>query len=118
VQDSVLAAVDSAAATCRITRRELFATDSLLHTTGEQLALAQAAYQRGEIGMTEIALARLAVVRARRTHDQAAQHALASGAALEGATGLWLSGPPIEWQDIIFAHDSSATSRASLENPH
>lgn len=118
VQDSVLAAVDSAAGACRSTRRELFAADSLLNTTGEQLVLAQAAYQRGEVGRTEIALARLSVVRARRTHDQAAQHALASGAALEAATGLWLSGPPLEWQDIIFAHDSSGTSRASLENSH
>ena len=93
VQDSVLAAVDSSAANCRTSRREVSVADSLFRTTGEQLALAQASYQRGEIGKAEVALARLALVRAQRTSDQAAQRALASGAALEGATGLWPPGP-------------------------
>lgn len=122
VQDSVLAAVDSATALCRNSRREIVAADSLLQTTGEQLALARAGYQRGEIGLADVALANLALVRARRTHDRATQRSLASSVALDEATGLWLSGPPIKWHDIILPDNlpdnSRATSPPAPENPY
>lgn len=118
VQDAVLAAVDSGVATCRHVQREIVVADSLVRTSNEQVALAQAAYQRGEIGRTEIAVAQLASVRAERTRHQAAQRALAAGVALENATGLWLSGPSIDWRDIVIPPDDSVHSgRASSGIP-
>lgn len=117
VQDSVLAAVDSASATCRSSRRDILAADSLLNTTEEQFALARAAYGRGEIGMTEVALAKLSFERARRTHDQATQRILLSGVTLEEATGLWLLGPPIQWQGILIGGDSLGTPPPAPKNP-
>lgn len=106
VQDSVLAAVDSSAAACRTADREITVADSLFRASDEQLVLARSAYQRGEIGKTEIAIAQLARMRAERPRHQAAQRRMAVGAALENATGVWLSGAPINWQDLIMPDDS------------
>ena len=118
VQDAVLAAVDSGVASCWHVRREVEVADSLVRASGEQVALAQAAYQRGEIGRTELALTQLALVRAQRAQHQATQRTRAAGIALENATGMWLSGPPIEWRDIVIAPDEGVRSdRASSGGP-
>ena len=113
VQDSVLTGVDSAVAACRHIDREVAVADSLVRSSGEQHALAQAAYQRGEIGQTEVAFAELGLVRTRRTQHQAAERALASGIALENAIGIWLSERAIPWQDLIVSPDSIGSSRDS-----
>ncbi|HEX6964359.1 MAG TPA: TolC family protein [Gemmatimonadaceae bacterium] len=101
VQDSILAAVDSSVAACRTTRADVASADSLVSATRAQLALANAAYQRGEIGQTEIAFAHLAVRRAERTREEAVRRGVLAGIMLEQAAGSWLSGPPIRWPDLL-----------------
>lgn len=114
VQDSVLAAVDSGVAACHSGAREVAVADSLVRSSAEQLRLTQAAYQRGETGQTETAFARLALIRAERARHQASQRTMAAGVALETATGVWLSGAPVDWRDLI-APDDSASPDASRE---
>ena len=113
VQDSILAAVDSATAACRHARYEITVTDSLVRASAEQLGFARAAYQRGETGKTEIAFAQVALTRAQRARNQAIQRALIDGIALESATGAWRSGPPIRWDDLLIPRDR--TQRDSHE---
>lgn len=97
VQDSVLAQVDSAVAGCRDVRGEIAAADSLVAATVERLRLSESAYARGEIGETEVAFARLALVRATRTRRQAQQRRRSAGAALEAVSGRFLMVPEIRW---------------------
>ncbi len=99
VEDSVLAQVDSSIASCHDVRGEIAAADSLVAATAERLRLTEAAYARGEIGQTEVAFARLALVRVTRTRRQAAQRRQAAGASLEAAIGRWLTMPGIRWPD-------------------
>ena len=107
VQDSILAAVDSAIASCRHVRYEITVTDSLVRASAEQLRLARSAYQRGETGKTEVAFALVALTRAQRARNQAVQRAFLDGIALESATGASLSGPPIRWDDLLIPRDST-----------
>ena len=111
VQDSILAAVDSAMAACRHARYEITVADSLVRASAEQLGLARAAYERGETGKTEIAFAQVALTRAQRARNQAVQRAFMDGIALESATGAWLSGPPIRWDDLLIPRDSTQRNR-------
>lgn len=101
VQDSVLTQVDSAVAACRDVRVEIAAADSLAAATRERLRLAEAAYARGETGQTEVAFARLALVRVTRVLRQALQRRQRAGAALEAATGRWLSAPAVRWPELL-----------------
>ena len=101
VQDSILAAVDSSAAACRSARTTVAAADSLVRATQRESAITNAAYERGEVGQTEVAFAQLALVRAERIRNQAAARSAVAGVALEDATGTWLSGPPIRWPDLL-----------------
>ena len=101
VQDSVLAQVDSAVAACRDVHAEIAAADSLVAATRERLRLAQAAYARGETGKTEVAFARLAVVRVTRVQRQALQRRQRVGAVLEAAVGRWSSVPAIRWPEVL-----------------
>lgn len=97
VQDSVLAQVDSAVAGCRDVRGEIAAADSLVAASAERLGLTEAAYARGEIGQTEVAFARLALVRVTRTRRQARHRRRSAGAALEAVSGRFLTAPEIRW---------------------
>jgi outer membrane protein TolC len=99
VQDSILAAVDSAVAVCGDASRETDATSALVRSAGKSLEIAQAAYERGETGQTEVAFARLAVLRATRAHHLAEQRAREAGAALESVLGAWPPGDP-RWPDL------------------
>jgi outer membrane protein TolC len=94
IQDSVLVAVDSAAAVCRDASREAEATAALVEASTRSLALAQGAYARGETGATEVAFARVAVLRAVRAQHAAAERALEAATALESVLGAWPSGGP------------------------
>lgn len=107
VQDEALAAVDSSAAACVTARRDVLVADSLVNITREQLRIADLAYQRGETGQTEVAFARLALVRAERVADQARHRIATAGAALESSTGVWLSGLPLQWSDILVPADTA-----------
>lgn len=101
VQDSVLTQVDSAVAACRGVRAEIAAADSLVAATRERLRVADAAYARGETGQTEVAFVRLALVRVTRVLRQARQRRQRAGAALEAATGRWLSAPAVRWPELL-----------------
>jgi outer membrane protein TolC len=100
LQDSVLAEVDAAVATCRDARVEVAAADSLVATTRVGATLTENAYRRGEIGLTEVAFARLAVLRAERVLRAATVRRAAAGVALESAVGSWLVPTPIRWPDL------------------
>lgn len=112
LEDSVLAQVDSAAAGCRDVRGEIAATDSLVATKREQLRLAEAAFARGETGLTEVALVRLALVRATRVQQQALGRRALLGASLEAAIGQWLSAPGVRWPTLPELLKPSLATRA------
>ena len=100
-QDSVLGAVDSAAAICGAVGAERAAADSLVGASTRALDAASRAFQRGEVGETDVAFARLAFVRARSGLHEAEGREAAAGAALEAAVGRWLTGPPVQWPDLM-----------------
>ena len=99
IQDSVLVAVDSAVAACRDASREAEATAALVESSSRSLELAQGAYARGETGATEVAFARVAVLRAERAQHGAAARALEAATALASALGAWTGGGP-RWPDL------------------
>ena len=90
LQDSVLGAGGGAIAGCRGLRGLVSTTDSLVAATQRSADLADSAFQRGETGRTEVAIAQLARVRAIHTHHAAVAHYLAAGAALDRAAGRWI----------------------------
>lgn len=100
VQDSVLAGVDAALAACRAVDFEVAAADSVRTAAQRAVALAEAAYGRGETGRTEVALTRLALLRAARVARQATDRRALAGVALETASGVWLAGAPLAWPDL------------------
>lgn len=89
LQDSVLAAVDSSVVACHGVRRAVRAADSLVAVMQRQVDAASSAYARGETGRTEIAIAQLALIRARRTRQVAEARRAAAGAAVDRAAGRW-----------------------------
>jgi outer membrane protein TolC len=105
LQDSVLAAVDSSVVACVGLGLGLATADSLVAATQRQLTLAQAAYDRGEAGQTEVAFARLAVLRARRTRRLASWRRAVAGAALHRATGSWTTGGRVPWAHLTLPSD-------------
>jgi outer membrane protein, heavy metal efflux system len=90
LQDSVQSDIDGAVAGCRGVRTVVSTADSLIEATQRAVDLADSAYQRGETGRTERAIARLALVRAEHTRRLAAARRDAAGAALDRATGRWI----------------------------
>ncbi|MFI5249246.1 MAG: TolC family protein [Gemmatimonadales bacterium] len=108
LQDSVLGAVESAIVGCRGLQRLVATTDSLVIAAQRSAGLADSAYQRGETGRTEVAIAQLAEARAVRTHHAAVARSIAAGAALDRAAGRWIAliprGP---WPGPTDAHPSS-----------
>jgi outer membrane protein, heavy metal efflux system len=89
LQDSVIAGVDGAVALCRAVGSEMATADSLVREVGRAVDAARAAYDRGETGQTEVAIAELALVRARRVARVARTRRVAAGAALDRAVGRY-----------------------------
>lgn len=100
IQQATLREVASGVTECGGARLEVAQTDTLLANAARRLALAQAAYQRGETGETEVAFAQLGLVRARHTRDLAAQRLAAASLGLERAVGTWLGAPTPRWPDV------------------
>jgi outer membrane protein, heavy metal efflux system len=96
-QDSALADVDAALAGCRSADAGIAASDSVRAATARSVSLADAADARGETGRTEVALARLALVRAERGARQAAARRATADVAVESAVGAWLTDSPRAW---------------------
>jgi outer membrane protein, heavy metal efflux system len=90
LQDSVLGDIDGAVASCGGVRGLVSTADSLIDAAQHAVDLADSAYQRGETGHTELAIAHLALVRAAHTRRQATARHEAAGAALDRATGRWI----------------------------
>ena len=109
LQDSVLSAIESAIAGCRGLQRLAVTTDSLVMATQRSASLADSAFQRGETGHTEVAVAQLAEVRALiHTHHAAIARYIAAGAALDRAAGRWIAlSPRGPWPGPAEAHPSS-----------
>ncbi len=108
LQDSVLGGVESAIAGCRGLQRLVATTDSLVIATQRSASLADSAFQRGETGRTEVAIAQVAEARAVRTFHAAIARYIAAGAALDRAAGRWIAliprGP---WPGPTDPHPSS-----------
>jgi outer membrane protein TolC len=90
LQDSVQSDIDGAVARCRGVRGVVASADSLIDATQHAADLADSAYQRGETGRTERAIADLALVRAEHMRRQAIARREAAGAGLDRATGRWI----------------------------
>jgi outer membrane protein TolC len=101
VQDRVLVAADSAVAACGNVSRESLAATEAQQSASDALRLARAAYDRGEVGRTEVAFARLAVVRATRAVHLAQQRAREASLALEAALGGWTGDGAPRWPDLM-----------------
>jgi outer membrane protein TolC len=117
IQDSVLVAVDSAVAACRDASREIAATSALVDATEQSRRIAQAAYDRGETGQTEVAFARLAVLRATRARHVAGQQAMEASAALESVLGGWPDGGA-RWPDLTTLTTPSILGPPAAREPH
>ncbi len=100
-QNRVLIAADSAVAVCAEVGRETLAATAAERSALEALRLARAAYDRGEIGRTEVAFARLAVVRSSRAVHVAQQRKREASVALEAALGGWTSEGAPRWPDLM-----------------
>ena len=100
LQDSVLSAVDAGVLACQVVRREGVAADSAVGAAARVAELARGAYDRGETGRTELAVAELALVRARHARQLALARRSAAGATLDAATGAWLAPPTLHWPDL------------------
>ena len=99
-QQSVLREVAAGAAECQGARVEMAQADTLLRGAARRLALAQAAYQRGETGETEVAFAQVGLVRAQHTRDLATRRLAAAQLGLERAVGSWLGAPAPRWPNL------------------
>lgn len=100
VQDSVLASVDSAVAACQTVAFEVNAAAAGERSAAEALKLSEAAYQRGETGRTEVAFARLALVRSTNAVHAARRIEQQASAAVETVEGGWLDGST-HWPDLM-----------------
>ncbi len=94
LEDSVQEAIEGASAGCRGLRHSVATTDSLVAATYHAADLADSAFQRGETGRTEVAIAQLARARAVHVHRVAAGRYVAAGAVLDRAAGTWIGLTP------------------------
>lgn len=101
IQQRVIREVSAARLECGGAREQVGAADSLTRTADQQLALARAAYQRGETGHTEVAFAQLALIRANRTLRASQQRLERAGVVLERSLGGWLTGPSVTDADVL-----------------
>lgn len=111
VQDSVLASADSAIAACQMGAREVDAASAAERSTLEALKVSEAAYQRGETGRTEVAFARLALVRATSAVHGARRQGQQAAAALETVRGGWVGGSP-RWPDLMTLRRADTSTRS------
>jgi outer membrane protein TolC len=89
VQEAVLAAVDGALATCGAADMAVAAADSLAAAADSGAGFARQAFERGETGRLEVALADLEVAREGRGRAEALARWESAGSALEVALGAW-----------------------------
>jgi outer membrane protein TolC len=94
LEDSVQESIEGAIAGCRGLRRLVATTDSLVVATYQAVDLADSAFQRGETGRTEVAIAQLARARAVHAHRAAVGRYVAAGALLDRAAGTWIGLTP------------------------
>ena len=113
LQDSVLATVDSAVAACQTVAFEVSAAAAAERSAAEALRLSEAAYERGETGRTEVAFARLALVRSTNAVHAARRVGQQASATVETVQGGWLNGSP-RWPDVMTFRRASTPSRSPL----
>ncbi|HEX3233827.1 MAG TPA: TolC family protein [Gemmatimonadales bacterium] len=99
VQDSVLVEIGVAVAGCRGGRLEQVGADSQAVVAGRALALAEAAYQRGETTRLDPALAQLGVARAERASRAVERTVRSAALALDAALAMWQGAPGERWPD-------------------
>ncbi|HEU5171107.1 MAG TPA: TolC family protein [Gemmatimonadales bacterium] len=97
-QQGLLEAVAASAAACRVALAELAGADSLRRATARRAELARAAYDRGEIGASELEPIELADARVLRELHAARRRLAEAGMAQEMAIGAWPPGE-IRWPD-------------------
>lgn len=100
VQQRVLGELSQAVAGCRGARLELLSADSLLGAASRTSDVARAKFARGESPRAELALADLALGRARRVRSAAESRWLSAGLQLETAAGGTLAGPALVLPDL------------------
>ena len=113
LQDSVLVSVDSAIAACQTVAFEVNAAAAAERSAAEALRLSEAAYQRGETGRTEVAFARLALVRSTNAVHAARRMGQQAAAAIETVRGAWMDGSP-RWPDLMTVRRPSIPSRSPI----
>jgi len=99
-QERVLAEVEAGLAGCDAARREVVLADSVVAEAERRARLADAAYDRGETGRLEVALAGLDLTRVRRTMLEARLRLGDAGLALERALGAWGSRDDGPWPAV------------------
>ena len=97
-QEAVLEEVSDAVAGCGVALADAEGADSVREATERRAELARSAYERGEIGVTDLEPLELAETRALRDLHAARQRLAAAGLALETATGAWPPGA-VHWPD-------------------
>jgi outer membrane protein TolC len=90
--------VSDAVAGCGIALADAEGADSVREATERRAELARSAYERGEIGVTDLEPLELAETRALRDLHAARQRLAAAGLALETAAGAWPPGS-LRWPD-------------------
>lgn len=113
LQDSVLVSVDSAIAACQTVELEVDAASAAERSAAEALRLSDAAYQRGETGRTEVAFARLALVRSTNGVHAARRVGQQASAAMETVRGGWVDGSP-HWPDLMTLRRGATPSRSPI----
>ncbi len=110
VQEATIAQVDLAAAACRVAGVELESADSVRAATLRRVEEGQAAYERGEVGVIDLATLELEATRALGELHLGRQRSAAAGLALEAATGAWPPGA-VTWPDPREARPQTEASR-------
>ncbi len=109
VQQQTLREVAAAAAECRGARIEAAQADMLVGNATRRLALAQAAYERGETGETEVAFAELDLVRARHVRNLAGGRLASADLGFDRAVGTWVGTGAPHWPDVTQPPRSAPT---------
>jgi outer membrane protein TolC len=86
-QDRVLGEVEQGLAGCASAVEQVHSLD--ITAARDRLSLTEAAYQRGEVGRLEVALARLELARASRRLSEAEAGERTAALALEHEIGAW-----------------------------
>lgn len=95
VQQRVIREVGGARHACVAARARRAVADSLLGAARREVALAEAAYQRGETGRSAIAFAQLRRLRAARALGAADAEVALAGTTMDRALGGWLAAPQL-----------------------